>query len=236
MSFKKILKELNRKVAKQYAGTRAYWMRSPAGISLLKTTEYALEKYTSGGDFLDAGAGKLAYRSLLKEYADTYTSCDFQKVHPELDVVTDIEKMSFKSKKFDLVFCSQVLEHVPHPWLALGEMYRVLKPSGTAIITVPMLGYIHNAPYDFYRYTQYGLHTLAEDAGFTVLEIAPVGGFFAFLGYVFTTLISPLYGVPFVGKLLVPLLYPLYWTFLQLDRITNNESFFPLNYLLVVRK
>ncbi|MCD8484173.1 class I SAM-dependent methyltransferase [Candidatus Woesebacteria bacterium] len=211
-------------------------MRSPAGISLLNSTEYALEKYTDGGDFLDAGAGKLAYRSLLQEHGDTYTSSDFQKVHKDLDVVTDIEKMSFKSKKFDVVFCSQVLEHVPHPWHAMGEIYRVLKPSGTAIITVPMLGYIHNAPYDFYRYTRYGLQMLAEDAGFTVLEITPIGGFFAFLGYVFATVISPLYGIPVIGKLLVPLLYPLYWVLLQLDRMTKNESLFPLNYLLVVKK
>ncbi|MCD8506851.1 hypothetical protein LRY58_00910 [Candidatus Woesebacteria bacterium] len=104
MSLKKILKELNKKVAKQYAGTRAYWMRSPAGISLLNSTEYALEKYTDGGDFLDAGAGKLAYRSLLQEHGDTYTSSDFQKVHKDLDVVTDIEKCLLSQRSLMLFF------------------------------------------------------------------------------------------------------------------------------------
>lgn len=236
MSFSEIIKDLNKKVSREFAGTHKYWMRSPSNILLYNISRYALAKYVKSGDVLDAGAGKLAYKELVSEFATNYTSSDFQKTHPDLDVETDIEEMSFKDKSFDAVFCSQVLEHVPHPWKAMKEIRRVLKANGVAVITVPMLGYIHNAPYDFYRYTEYGLETLAKDAGFSVLELKPVGGFFCFLGYVFSTAIMPLYGLPVFGIVLLYGMQIFHYFCIWLDRLTKSERIFPLNYLLVLKK
>lgn len=226
----------NKKISRSYAGTKRYWMRSPSNILLYDQTHYALKNFKNGKKVLDAGAGKLAYREILKGYFSEYVSSDFAKTHAELDVITDIEKMSFADKSFDTVFCSQVLEHVPHPWLALKELHRVLKKNGVAIITVPLLGYIHNAPYDFYRYTEYGLRTLSEEAGFEVLLIKPVGGFFSFLGYVRSTFIMPLFGIPLAGTLLLYLNYAMSHIDINLDKLTGNQRIFPLNYLVVLKK
>ncbi|HCR81181.1 MAG: 3-demethylubiquinone-9 3-O-methyltransferase [Candidatus Pacebacteria bacterium GW2011_GWB1_47_8] len=50
-------------------------------------------------------------------------------------VVGSILKMPFKAKTFDYVICSEVIEHVTDPGLALKEIYRVLKPGGILVLT-----------------------------------------------------------------------------------------------------
>lgn len=230
------IKKLNRRVSSDFIGSNKYWKKSPSNILLYEASKKALAEWAQDKLILDAGAGRLAYRELIKQFAAKYTSSDFMQTHPDLDVVTDIEDMPFKTGQFEVVFCSQVLEHVPHPWLAFGEIHRVLKKNGVAIITVPMLGYIHNAPYDFFRYTEFGLKNMAEDAGFTVKELAAIGGFFSFLGYVRSTLIMPLFGLPLVGDVIFWTNYLCAKLDIFLDTVVPNKRIFPLNYLLVVHK
>ena len=50
---------------------------------------------------------------------------------------SDIEKLPFKNASFDLVICSEVMEHIKEEQTALQELVRVLKPGGTLAITVP---------------------------------------------------------------------------------------------------
>lgn len=231
-----LLKEQNKKNSSLLIGTYTYFKKSPSNILLKQATQSALEKYAINKSVLDAGAGRLAYRSLIQKYAKKYTSFDFTQTHSELTKVTNIEAMDFKDSSFDVVFCSQVIEHVPHPWIAFQEIFRVLKPSGIAIITVPMLGYIHNAPHDYYRYTHFGLRVLAEDAGLTVNSVRPLGGFFCFLGYIRSTILMPLFGIPILGKLIFYLNYFFSMIDIKLDQITKNDFIFPLDYILIAQK
>ena len=50
---------------------------------------------------------------------------------------SDIISLPFKTNCFDLVICSEVMEHIPHEATALDELIRVLKPGGTLVVTVP---------------------------------------------------------------------------------------------------
>ncbi len=50
----------------------------------------------------------------------------------------DLLKLEFKDNTFDYVICNHVLEHIPDDRLAISEMYRVLKPGGTGVVTVPI--------------------------------------------------------------------------------------------------
>jgi SAM-dependent methyltransferase len=90
----------------------------------------------------------------------------------EPDIVADACNMHMlEDDSFDLVFAMEVLEHIPTPQAAVDEINRVLKPGGKFICSVPFLFPIHDEPYDFYRYTKYGLkHLLREFKDITITE------------------------------------------------------------------
>lgn len=91
------------------------------------------------------------------------------------DIVGDIHALPFSKDSIDAIICLAVLEHVENPFLAMQEMYRVLRPGGTLLIYVPFLYYYHAAPgyyKDYWRYTYDGLEVLARP--FTKQEIVHV--------------------------------------------------------------
>ncbi|CAN7663728.1 MULTISPECIES: methyltransferase domain-containing protein [unclassified Variovorax] len=49
----------------------------------------------------------------------------------------DLQRLSFEDEALDLVLSSDVLEHMPDPYLAHREIFRALKPGGRHIFTVP---------------------------------------------------------------------------------------------------
>lgn len=65
----------------------------------------------------------------------TYTTTDLNS--PIADVKADICDLPFKNNSFDFIICNHVLEHIPDDTKAMQELYRVLAPSGTAIVQVP---------------------------------------------------------------------------------------------------
>ena len=76
-----------------------------------------------------------------------------------------------------------MLEHLPEPLRVIEELGRVLKPGGTLWLSAPLFYAEHEKPYDFFRYTQFGLRRLLEAAGFEVVEIAWLEGYFGTLSY-----------------------------------------------------
>ncbi|SDS07371.1 class I SAM-dependent methyltransferase [Gramella sp. MAR_2010_147] len=64
-----------------------------------------------------------------------YTTTDLNS--PLADVKADICDLPFEDKSFDFILCNHVLEHIPDDTKAMNELYRILKPGGTAILQIP---------------------------------------------------------------------------------------------------
>ena len=134
---------------------------------------------------LDAGAGRAPYRELFSHAG--YETADFLgvkgKTYTTPDYICDLAEIPVDDARFDHIILTQVLEHVPEPGKVLAELHRVLKPGGTLWLTAPLFYAEHERPYDFFRYTQFGLRHLLERAGFDVLEIDWMEGYLGTLSY-----------------------------------------------------
>jgi SAM-dependent methyltransferase len=134
---------------------------------------------------LDAGSGRAPYRDLFAHAR--YETADFMAVegkrYAEQDYVCDLAAIPVEDGRFDHVLLTQVLEHIPEPGRVLAELHRVLRPGGTLWLTAPLFYAEHERPYDFFRYTQFGLRHLLEGAGFEVWEIDWMEGYLGTLSY-----------------------------------------------------
>ena len=128
----------------------------------------------SNGRCLDVGCGEKQYECLFQGFK--YVGIDVEVSGRELsmkqpDIFFDGQNIPFDDDCFDVVFCTQVLEHVGNPGALLREMFRVLRPSGHLIISVPFVYPEHEVPYDFTRFSSFGSAKLVEDLGLEVLSL-----------------------------------------------------------------
>ena len=78
------------------------------------------------------------------------------------DICQKNEKI-IPSEHFDIVVCTEVLEHTLQPFDAVDEIYRILKPGGKALISVPYNFRIHGPLPDCWRFTEHGLRALFKN-------------------------------------------------------------------------
>jgi SAM-dependent methyltransferase len=139
-----------------------------------------IPKYVSG-DLADLGCGKApllgAYRPLCTSIllADWANSAH---ANPLLDLSIDLNEplISLAASSFDVVILSDVLEHIREPELLMSEISRILKPGGYLLLNVPFAYWIHEAPYDYYRYTRFALERFVQKSGMQVIVLVPLGG------------------------------------------------------------
>jgi SAM-dependent methyltransferase len=190
-------------------------------------------------DVLDAGSGRSPYLPRLVAQGCRVVSVDIENRSGSVDVVGDLQQMpQVASERFDLVLCTQVLEHLPRPWRALAEIRRVLRPGGRLVLSAPHLSPVHEAPLDFYRYTRFGLEALAAECGLEVVEIRPLGGLLAFLGHeASVVLLAATAPIPLLGRLGRWLNYLLLVRALRpFDRWLGFDRILPVNHLLLARR
>ena len=127
------------------------------------------------GILLDLGAGNQPFKVWYAGLADKCVAADVAPA-PGLDVLSMAAPLPFASATFDTVLCTSVLEHVYDAEAAVNEIARILKPGGRLIITVPFLYPTHEAPYDFWRTTHWGLRSVLTRHGLEVDTVAAQGG------------------------------------------------------------
>lgn len=182
------------------------------------------------GALLDIGCGNKPYEKMFAGKITSYTGCDVvQSSEQRVDIICPATAIPVPDASFDTVVCTQVIEHVADHRALLAEAHRVLRPDGVLILSGPMYWHLHEEPHDFFRFTEYGLRWLLEQAGFEKIEITPNGGKWALCGQV---LLHCLAGTWLYKGRVVMLINRLF-SYLD-DRYPDPKN--PLNYVAVAHK
>ena len=145
---------------------------------------FAVSELGPEGLVLDAGAGESRFKDRLKDVhyiAIDIGRGDLSWDYSKIDVVGSVERLPFDSNVFDIVICTQVLEHVKEPRSVLNEIFRALKRGGSVCLTAPQGWGLHQAPHDYFRFSSYALAYLMKNAGFDQISIKPSCGYYSYL-------------------------------------------------------
>src|SRR5882724_91724 len=139
------------------------------------------------GVMLDYGCGGQPYRTMFETKVSRYIGADVAAAaNTKLDVEFQPGRpLPLDASTIDTVLSTQTLEHVPDAYSYLAECNRLLKADGTLILTAPMQWRHHEVPFDFLRFTKYGLIHLLKQHGFEVERMDQCGGVYALLGQIF---------------------------------------------------
>jgi len=135
--------------------------------ALARDVDGALTRYARGS-LLDVGCGARPYED-PKYRLERWIGFDTHE-NEAADIHGFAYDIPLEAESVDTVLCTQVLEHLETPDVALAEFNRVLKPGGHLVLTVPQYWPLHEEPRDFFRYTEIGLDRTIAAAGFEVLE------------------------------------------------------------------
>ena len=131
---------------------------------------------------IDIGGGRSPYYGILQGISKEYYVVDFKSAMPKketrkiIQIEGTAEKLTFDSEYADIILSNQVLEHVSDERLAVKEAYRVLKKGGIFTGSVPHISPIHLEPYDYRRFTSFGIIKLLKENEFTNIKIESNGG------------------------------------------------------------
>ncbi len=145
----------------------------------------AAAKRYARGRLIDIGCSNKPYAAMFSPYVSEHLGIDHaetQHGHASPDVTAGAYAIPLDDQSFDTALCTSVLEHLEEPTDALRECYRLLRPGGYAIYSVPFIWHVHEAPRDFYRFSPYGLRYQFEKAGFEIVELTALSGFWVTFG------------------------------------------------------
>ncbi|OGU52840.1 MAG: methylase [Ignavibacteria bacterium GWC2_36_12] len=123
------------------------------------------------GKTLDVGCGTKPYEKYFKssEYIGLEIETTVHREVSKADFFYDGTKFPFNNNEFDSIVTNQVFEHVFNPDSFLNEINRVLKKNGILLLTVPFVWDEHEQPYDFARYSSFGIKSVLEKNGFEII-------------------------------------------------------------------
>ena len=195
----------------EFRGGRWRASRNPTNVAvgsramadwIIAAYEDAIRRHAHGV-LADIGCGNAPYYGIYRDRVTNTIGVDWAAsthTSPHVDVFCDLNNgIELPDECVDTVLCTDVLEHIYEPRRLWREFARILRSGGVALIGVPFLYKIHEAPHDYHRYTSFALRRYAEDAGLIVVSLDPIGG----LPHVLTDLLCKATAkTPFVAEAL----------------------------------
>jgi ubiquinone/menaquinone biosynthesis C-methylase UbiE len=148
---------------------------------------------------IEVGCGDGSFTRNLANFSSAVTAIDISEVQIEENAASmpairflqhDVaEPFPFADESFEVVWCSEVLEHLFNPLFAMQEMHRILKPGGKLLVTVPYHGVFKNMLITLFRwdehfspsnphirfYTKSTLEGMTREAGFSSIDTRTCG-------------------------------------------------------------
>lgn len=215
-----------------------------ARFFLYRNIKYIVTKYKLKNQrVLDVGCGIQPYRHLFQ---DKYVGIDIEggghkDLRKKADLYFNGENIPFPKESFDLVLCTQVLEHSYNFDKLLTEIHRVLKRDGYLLITTPFVWNEHELPFDFYRFTQFFYKNKSQELDLDLIEIKATCGFWATIGQLISAFIIENIYKFFKNKLIylffaLTLCAPIQIFFLFINFIFLNNNWLNLDYIVLFKK
>jgi SAM-dependent methyltransferase len=132
----------------------------------------------AGRDYrvLDVGCGPKPYYPFFAERAREYVGIDVVE-NPAAELRGPVEALPVEDGSFDVVLCTQVLEHCDDPAQAVRELRRVTAPGGRVLASTHGVQVYHPSPQDYWRWTHEGLRRLFEEGvEWASVEVTPGAG------------------------------------------------------------
>lgn len=149
----------------------------------------------TGIKILDAGAGECKWKDTCRHL--TYVSQDICQYEgsgnsvglqtgiwdtSRIDIVSDIIDIPVGDGEFDAILCSEVLEHLPDPVLAIKELGRIAKSGGVLLLTAPFNSLTHFAPYHYCTgFNRYWYEKHLKENGWEIVETRSNGDYFSYI-------------------------------------------------------
>jgi SAM-dependent methyltransferase len=134
------------------------------------------------GQVLDLGCGTRPFEADILRHAREYIGVDWSNtLHGNhADIVADLNQpLPIATGSVDHIISLEVLEHLAEPRVMLSEAFRILRSRGQLTLSVPFQWWIHEEPWDYFRYTRHGLRYLLEKAGFADIRVSATTGFWS---------------------------------------------------------
>jgi SAM-dependent methyltransferase len=139
---------------------------------------------------LDVGCGVKPYYPFFASLASEYVGVDVVE-NPAAELLGPVEALPVEDGSFDVVLCTQVLEHCDDPAQAVHELRRVTASGGTVLASTHGVQVYHPSPVDYWRWTGEGLRKLFTDnATWTSLSVEPAAGTASALAMLIATFIE----------------------------------------------
>jgi SAM-dependent methyltransferase len=191
------------------------------------------------GRLIDIGCGIKPYRGMLAPYLTEHVGVDHsatQHDRSQVDLWGTAYDLPAPPDSFDSALCTAVLEHLEEPEVALRECFRVLRPGGYAVYSVPFIWHVHEAPRDFYRLSEFGIRHLAAKTGFELVELRALSGFWVTFGQLFVYNLYRLHRGPMRYLPIIPAVgLAVQGASYLLDRLDRSEQWTWM-YMFVMRK
>lgn len=212
-----------------------YFIRRGLFLGIRDNTKYL------NGKMLDFGCGSKPYKKLVE--VEEYIGVDIEESgnhhrDAEIDVYYDGKTIPFDDGHFDSVFSSEVLEHVFEPDLILSEINRVCKKGGHLLLTVPFVWNEHEQPYDYGRYSSFGIKHLISKHGFEIVHHSKTTNFIQTVFQLWNTYVfQNILRKPAIQMIFTPfIIAPVTIAGAILSKILPTSNTFYFNNIVVAKK